>query len=150
MVPVHFLLFLFFINVNNSFKIINYIYRKPHNTLFMGCDYYIEKTLCIRYSDNSSKYINIHRERGYYSDYNNYIIDPDIENSNLTEWEKIKKYHLMPSLIPVLIYTNNTFTDIYASNEYKEILEHQMIYYDAKTWDHIKNIEILEKRYERD
>ena len=147
---VHFLLFLFFINVNNSFKIINYIYRKPHNTLFMGCDYYIEKRLCIHYSDNSSKYININRERGYYSDYNNYIIDPDIENSNLTEWEKIKKYHLMPSSIPVLIYTNNSFTDIYVSNEYKEILEHEMIYYGGKTWDHIKNIEILEKRYERD
>lgn len=147
---VHFLLFLFFINVNNSFKIINYIHRKPHNTLFMGCDYYIEKRLCINYNDNSSKYINIDRERGYYSDYNNYIIDPDIENSNLTEWEKIKKYHLMPSSIPVLIYTNNTFTDIYVSNEYKEILEHEMIYYDAKKWDHIKNIEILEKRYERD
>lgn len=147
---VHFLLFLFFINVNNSFKIINYIHRKPHNTLFMGCDYYIEKRLCINYNDNSSKYINIDRERGYYSDYNNYIIDPDIENSNLTEWEKIKKYHLMPSSIPVLIYINNTFTDIFVSNEYKEILEHEMIYYDAKTWDHIKNIEILEKRYERD
>jgi hypothetical protein len=150
MMAVHFLLFLFFINVNNSFKIINYIHRKPHNTLFMGCDYYIEKRLCINYNDNSSKYINIDRERGYYSDYNNYIIDPDIENSNLTEWEKIKKYHLMPSSIPVLIYINNTFTDIFVSNEYKEILEHEMIYYDAKTWDHIKNIEILEKRYERD
>lgn len=153
MVALYFLLFLFFINVNNSFKIINYIHRKSHNTLFMWCDYYIEKRLYINYNDNSSYCINLHRERAYYCDtdfYNVFNMDTNIENSNLTEWEKIKKYHLTPKSNPIVIYTNHTFTDTDVSNQYKGILEFEMTNIHYKTWNDIKDILVLEKRYERD
>lgn len=148
-----FLSFLFFINLHDSFKIIN-INRINKNRVFMGCDYYIEERLCINYNDNSSYCINLDRRRGYFSDTDIYdddfIMNITIENSNLTNWEKNKQYHLTPTEIPVVIYTNHTFTNIYISNQYKSMLEFEMINNDYKTWDDIKDIEISEERYERD
>jgi hypothetical protein len=47
-----FLQFLFFINLCDSFKIINYFKYKTNNIIYMGCDYYIETNLCINYNDN--------------------------------------------------------------------------------------------------
>jgi hypothetical protein len=56
MIFFKFLYFLFFINVNNSFKLINHFnYRLKNKLLYMGCDYYIENNLCIYYNDNSKK-----------------------------------------------------------------------------------------------
>lgn len=118
----------------------------------MGCDYYIEQRLCIYYNDNTSYCISLDRERGYYSDtdiYDDFIMNSNIENSNLTEWEKNKQYHLTPKTVPLIIYNNHTFINIYVSNQYKAMLEFEMINNDYKTWNDIKDIVILEERYEK-
>jgi hypothetical protein len=108
----------------------------------MWCDYYIEKKIYIYYNDNTSYFISVNKKRGYYTDDNDFIMNTNIENSNLTEWEKVKQYHLTPSITPLIIYNNHSFTNIYVSNEYKALLEYEMIY------DDIKDIVILEERYE--
>jgi hypothetical protein len=115
----------------------------------MGCDYYIENNLCIFYNDNTSNSINLNRERGYYSDYDNFIMSIRDKSNNMSEWEKMKLYHLTPQAIPFLIYSNHSFNNEYLSTQYKDIIEFEMINNDYKTWDDIKNIIILEERYAR-
>lgn len=148
-----FLLFSFFINLCNSFKNINFINRKPYNILFMGCDYYIQQNLIIHFNDNSYGCINLGRERAYYSDidiYNDFIIDNTIENTSLTDWEKIKQYHLKPKSKPLVIYINHTFTHADLSNQYKLMIEHRMKMYGCNRWNDIKDIIVSEERYERE
>jgi len=150
-----FLLLLFSINLHNSlrfFKITN-INRINITKLFMGCDYYIEQNLCITYNDNSCYYINLDKKRGYYSDtdiYDDFIMNTTIENSNLTEMEKNKQYHLTPKTTPFTIYNNHAFTNIDVSNKYKSMLEFEMMHNDYNTWDDIKDIVIVEERYQRE
>jgi len=146
---LNFFTFLLFINLHNSFKIINYIKYKTNNIIYMGCDYYIETNLCINYNDNIRSYINLNRERGYYSDYDNFIMKIRDEANNMSEWEKMKKYHLTPKAIPFLIYTNNSFVHEYLSRQYKEMVEFEIVNNDDKSWDDVKDIVILEERYER-
>ena len=153
MIFIKCLSFLLFINLYNSFKFMNVINHKSTNRIHMGCDYYIEQNLWIYYNDNTCNCIQLSRKRGYYSDtdiYDKYIMNINIENSNLSEWEKIKQYHLTPIRIPILVYSNNTFSTIYLSNKYKEMLESEIINNYYKRWDDIKEIIILEERYERD
>ena len=114
----------------------------------MGCDYYIEYNLCITYNDNTSNYVTLNRERGYYSDYDDFIMSITNENNGISEWEKMKEYHLMPRLSPQIIYSNNTFTNVYVSKQYREKIEIEM--YDFKSWDDIKDVVFLEQRYPRD
>ena len=119
----------------------------------MGCDYYIEQNLCITYNDNSCYYINLDKKRGYYSDtdiYDDFIMNTTIENSNLTEREKNKQYHLTPKTEPFTIYNNHAFTSIDVSNKYKAMLEFEMRHHDYNAWDSIKDITIVEERYERE
>ena len=119
----------------------------------MGCDYYIEKNLCITYNDNSCYFINLEKERGYYTYidmYDDFIINTTIENSNLTEREKNKQYHLTPKTKPFTIYKNHDFTNIDVSNKYKAMLEFEMMHHDYNVWDDIKEIVIVEERYERE
>jgi hypothetical protein len=114
----------------------------------MGYDYYIERNLHIYYNDNSHNYITLNKDRGYYSDENDdFIIIARNENSNKSKWEKTREYYLTPREVPFLIYSNNSFINIYVSNQYKTLLESEMI---NKTWNDIKEIVILEERYERD
>lgn len=125
----------------------NYVNNKLPNTLCMGCDYYIEHQICIHYNNNDYHCINLRRDKGYFSDLqNDFVINMDIENSNLTEWEKIKQYHLTPRAIPFTIYKNNKFVDIYVSDMYKEILESEMVIH---RWGDVKEIVVVEKRYKR-
>jgi hypothetical protein len=145
-----FLQFLFFINLCDSFKIINYFKYKTNNIIYMGCDYYIETNLCINYNDNMRSHINLDRERGYYSGYDNFIMEIRDEANNMSEWEKMKEYHLTPQAVPFLIYTNNSFINEYLSRQYKEMVEFEIVNNDYKTWDVVKDIVILEERYERD
>lgn len=147
-----FLLFSFFINLYNSFRVISFINHKPYNTLFMGCDYYIQQNLIIRFNDNSCGCINLGRERAYYSDidiYNDFIIDKNIETTNLTDWEKIKQYHLQPKAKPLIIYNNHTFTHADLSNQYKLMIQHRMNMYGSNRLNDIIDIIISEERYER-
>ena len=119
----------------------------------MGCDYYIETNLCIFYKDNTSNYVNLIRDRGYFTDCDDFIMNMEqrvsLKNNKMTEWEKIKQFHLLPRTLPIIIYTNHSFTNNYLLNEYKEIIEFEMTNNDYTTWDDIKEIVILEERYEQ-
>lgn len=152
LIKIMFLLpFLFFINVYDSFKIVSYIKHKTNNiAMYMGCDYYIETNLCIYYNDNMRSHINLNRERGYYTDYDSFIMSIRDQANNMSEYKKIKEYHLTPQAIPFLIYTNNSFVNEYLSRQYKEMIEFEIINNDYKSWDDVKDIVILEERYERD
>ena len=86
----------------------------------MGCDYYIEENLYIRYNDDTSNCIKLGRDRGYYYDvHDDFIMNMKYETENMTEWEKIKQYHLEPKAKPYLLYTNNSFTNMDVSDRYK-------------------------------
>ena len=148
---LRFLPFLFFINLYDSFKIVSYIKHKTNNiAMYMGCDYYIETNLCINYNDNMRSHINLNRERGYYSGYDNFIMEIRDQANNMSEWEKMKEYHLTPQAVPFLIYTNNSICNEYLSRQYKQIIEFEIVDNDYRTWDEVKDIVILEERYERD
>jgi len=140
--------FLLFINLLNGFN--PNIIHKSNNRIFMGCDYYIEKNLCIYYTDDSSYCLTLERERGYYSDYDDFIIDMMDNSEKISEWEKMKECHLIPREMPTVIYANNTFSNIYVANEYGRMIESQIINNHCKTWDDVKEIVILEERYPRD
>ena len=131
-------------------KNMNKVNYKINNRIYMGCDYYIEHNLRIYYNDETYNYINLNRERGYYSDYDDFIMNIRNEASGISRMEKMKQYHLTPRALPFLIYTNNTFINTYVSDQFKEMLEFEIINHDYKTWDDIKEIVILEERYERD
>jgi hypothetical protein len=121
-----------------------------NNKLYMGCDYYIEHNLRIYYNDNNIYTINLNRERGYYSDYDDFIMNLRNEANGISTREKMKEYYLTPKAIPFLIYTNHSFVNTYVSDKYKAQLEFEMMNNDYKTWNDIKDIVILEERYERD
>jgi len=128
----------------------------------MGCDYYIEQNLYIHYNDNSVEYINVEREKAYYTDmrdnlniineeeYDINLLDyTEIYNNLKLEWNKIKQAHLEPKELPLVIYINHTFINEYLSNKYSHRLEFEMINNDYKTWDDIEKIILSEERYER-
>jgi len=120
------------------------------NKIFMGCDYYILQNLYIYYNDHSFHYINLHRDRGYYSQiFDDFIMNTISKDDSISKWKKIKNFHLEPRAVPFLIYNNNSFNNIYLSNKYKEIIDFQ-INNNNKTWDDIKEIVIIEERPERD
>lgn len=132
-----FFLTFFFLFVNaDSFKMINHANRKLNQNAFIGCDYYIEKRLCIFYNDNSYYCMNLQRERGYY----------DFMDSNLTQPEKIQKY-LTPNSTQT-VYTNHKYINVHEENKYQAMVEYEMIHMD-KNWDNVKNITVYEMRYER-
>jgi hypothetical protein len=159
--------FLYLIELSNSFNFVKSNSRIYKLNIYMGCDYYIEQNLYIHYNDNSVEYINVEREKAYYTDMrdNLNIINEEhdsIEYTNLQrdkyteiynnlklEWEKIKQAHLEPKEPPLLIYINHTFINEYLSNKYSHRLEFEMINNDYKTWDDINKIILLEERYER-
>ena len=134
------LLLLFSINLYHSFKITSYVNSQYHNKLFMGCDYYIEKRLCIFYNDKSCYCMNLKTERGYYMNINT-------QSSNLTEWEKIQKYHLTPK-DPLIIYTNRSYINEYVEKKYQPMVEFEMIHNIDQNWCDIKDIVVYEERYE--
>ena len=146
--------FLFFAHLYNSFKNgRHFTLGHSDHRIKMGCDYYIEQNLWINYNDKSRSYINLHRERGYYYD----IRDEDFDNGLLANYrdtsdsllEKLKKYHLRPKTEPFVIYANHTFTNVEYSHKYQAMLEFEMINHDYKTWDDIKEIVIVEERFQR-
>ena len=162
--------FLYFIELSNSFNFIKYklnsrIY-KSNNKIYMGCDYYIEQNLYIHYNDDSVEYINIERERAYYTDMrddlniiNEYDDEYDLNlqtadytkiyNNLKSKWGKIKQAHLEPKEQPLLIYINHTFINEYLSKKFSHRLEFEMINHDYKTLNDIEKIILLEERYER-
>jgi 3-dehydroquinate dehydratase len=116
----------------------------------MGCDYYIEKNLYIYYIDNSINYINLKKDRGYYYEITDDMVDIDFDAPSEQVRQRLKERHLEPVEMPCLIYSNHNFINDNVSNKYKMILEYEMMNHDYKTWDDIKNIVVMEERYERD
>lgn len=142
--------FLLFINSYDSLFIGINKY-KPMNKLVMGYDYYVEKNLYIYYKDNSIQSLNVKKDKRYY-----YELDRDRElNISSTDScneirEKLKKYHLEYVEPPVLVYSNNSFTNAELSKRYKMILEYEMTNHDYKKWDDIKDVVLMEERYQRE
>lgn len=139
--------FLYLIELSNSFNFIKY---KSNSKIYMSCDYYIEQNLYIHYNDDSIEYINLQRDRAYYTDIrdNLNIINGDDDSNEDIKWKKIKQAHLEPREPPLLIYSNHTFINEYLSNKYKHRLEFEMINNDYKTWNDINKIILSEERYE--
>jgi hypothetical protein len=108
----------------------------------MGCDYYIDKSLYIYdYQDKTLSYINLEKSRGYYW----YYKDED-------EWdydfEAYKKNILEPSMEPIIIYNNNTFTKLSFEKKYEKLIDYELKI-SNKTWEDINKIIKIEERYER-
>ena len=142
-----FLSFIFFINLYDSLKFINFINRKLTNKVNMGCDYYIENNMYIYYNDNTCNYINLKRYREYYCEI--YDDDLNFDSKKTDKLKKIKNYYLENRKNPSIIYTNNSFINISIMNSYKEMLDFEISNNDNKTWKDVKEIVILEERYEK-
>lgn len=144
----YFLLFCF-INLCNSFTLINkkyYIKRTCIHKLNMGCDYYIDKDLQIYYyNDIIFSSINLQRERGYYWFIS--VLDED-EDGYETELARYKEQILQPIMEPIVIYSNNSFNKVSFENKYTKIIESELKIFN-KTWNDVKKIMKIENRFER-
>jgi hypothetical protein len=133
---------------NNNYKNYKNNYK---NTLNMGCDYYIEKNLYIYYKDNTINYINLKKDKGYFYEIH-YDMGFDLSLYKSSEEAKriLKEYHLKPAEMPLLIYSDDKFTNVDLSKKYKSTVDYEIRIHDYKTWDDIKSIVLMEERYERD
>ena len=148
----NYFLFVCFINLCNSFTLINkqirpnFLSRDYRNKLNMGCDYYIDKNLHIYdYNDKEISSINVEHERGYYWFMS--VLDED-EDGYDVELAQYIKDTLTPSMKPIVIYSNNTFNKLSFENKYKKIIEDE-IKICNKTLNDVKKILKIEDRYER-
>ena len=148
----NYFLFFCFINLYNSFTLINkqirsnFLSRDYRNKLNMGCDYYIDKNLHIYdYNDKEISYINVEHERGYYWFMS--VLDED-EDGYDAELAQYIKDILTPTIKPIVIYSNNTFNKLSFENKYKKIIEDEIKIFN-KTLNDVKKILKIEYRYER-
>jgi len=107
----------------------------------MGCDYYIVKVLHIYYNENDYLEIELERERCYYF----YSCDSDEENYEEQINEYIKDI-LTPKMKPIILYSNNNFTNSSFEIKYKTIVVDE-INRNNKQWCDIHKIIKVEKRY---
>jgi hypothetical protein len=149
----NYVLFFCFINLCNSFTVINkqirpyFLSRDCRYKLNMGCDYYIDKNLNIYdYNDKIISYINLERERGYY--WFTSMLDED-EDGYDAEVAQYKKNKLTPKMKPIVIYSNNTFNKLSFENKYKKTVENELKIV-RKTWNDVNKIIKIEDRHERD
>jgi len=138
------ILLVLFFTLYSSFK----SYSRKSHKLFIGCDYYIEKRLCIFYNDKSCYCMNLKREIGYYTEHEDFIMKINTRNRNLTEWEKIQKHHLRPKESTLIIYTNRSYINEYVEKKYQPMVEFEMIHNIDQNWCDIKDIVLYEQRYE--
>ena len=149
---LNYFLFISFINLYNSFSLINQKYhnnfltRNYKHKINMGCDYYIDKDLHIYdYNNIIFSYINLDKKKRYYWFVS--ILDED-EDGYEEEYIKYKENILEPCMKPLLIYSNNTFIKVSFENKYKKIIENDLNIYN-KTWNDVDKIIKIENRYER-
>lgn len=110
----------------------------------MGCDYYIIKSLVIRFEDDTTSYVELERERGYYGwDYDE--DEPDYQEKVAAYKERL----LTPRMEPIVIYENNGFANSILETKYKLSVEDELKEQD-KTWCSIVDIVKMEQRYERE
>ena len=148
----NYFLFVCFINLCNSFTLLNkqitpnFFSRGCRNKLNMGCDYYIDKDLHIYYyNDTKISYINLEHERGYYWFISTLDEDEDGYDDELTEY---KNQILEPSMKPIVIYSNNTFNKLCFENKYKQFIETDIKIFN-KTLNDVNKIIKIENRYNR-
>lgn len=112
----------------------------------MGCDYYIIKLLRIYYNDSGNDYLEleIHRERGYFDDYQ---FDEDADDFEDKLNDHIKEV-LTPKVEPIVIYSNNRFNKSSCESKYKTRVENE-INKDGKNWSDLNKIVKVEERRER-
>lgn len=131
---INYFLLIYFIKYCNSF-----IYKNNRYTLSMSCDYYIDQDLHIYdYNNLIFSYINLKDERAHYK-----------FNSKLDDDNEVS-YHMKQTLKlvikPVIIYSNNSFTQLYFENKYKQIIQNDLIQ-SNKTWKDINKIMKVEHRH---
>ena len=148
---LNYFLFICFINVCNSFTLINtkyfptFLSRDCRHKLNMGCDYYIDKNLELYdYNDTMFSYINLEHERGYY--WFSSLLDED-EDGYDTELAQYIKHILEPNMKPIVIYSNNTFNKLSSENKYKKIIEDDLTFFNM-TLNDVSKIIKKENRYE--
>jgi len=139
-------LLFFFINLCNSFSLnkknIDIFSSRPKLKFKMGCDYYIDKSLYIyNYKDNLLSYINLEKIKGYYW----YDIDEDDPDY---DFEAYEEETLKPSMEPILIYINNTFSKLSFKQKYEKLIEYELKICN-KTWEDVNKIIKKEERYKR-
>ena len=107
MLIFNYFLFVCFINLCNSFSLINkqitpnFFSRYRRNKLNMGCDFYIDKDLHIYdYNDIEISYINVEHERGYYGYISTLDEDEDGYDDKVAQY---KNQILEPSMKPIVI-----------------------------------------------
>ena len=119
----------------------------------MGCDYFIEKFLEIKFVNTMSYFtIDLEIERGYYS----FSLDEDDPMYD----EKYKEYvekTLEPGMEPILIYDSDQFVTKKLENKYRSHIEQELERYNnsrslvqRKEWKDIREIVKREVRYERE
>jgi hypothetical protein len=113
----------------------------------MGCDYYIDKNLCV-YDQNDIQisYINIEHERCYYNFVS--LLDED-EDGYETEFSTYIENLLNKEMKPIVIYGNNTFNKLSSEIKYKRMIEEEIKLFN-KSWNDISKIIKTEYRYERE
>jgi len=146
MIILNYMLFIFFINLCNSFTMIN-TKISPINRLNMGCDYYIDKDLHIyNHNDKIFSYISLEHERGYYFFISSLDEDEDGYNAELTQYIQNT---LEPKMKPIIIYCNNSFTKVSFEIKYKNIIEDELDLFN-KTLNDVSKIIKIENRYNRE
>jgi chromosomal replication initiation ATPase DnaA len=112
----------------------------------MGCDYYIDKDLEI-YDSNDKMFssINLEHEKRYY--WFSTLLDED-EDGYDTEYAEYIKQTLEPTMKPIVIYSDNSFTKLSFENKYKKLIENE-IKICNKTFNDVSKILKIEHRYER-
>ena len=150
---LNYFLLICFINLCNSFtKQINkkycpnFISRQCSYKLNMGCDYYIDKDLCIYdFNNEILSRINLEKIKAYFWFFS--VLDQDDDGYDIEHAEYIEKT-LEPSMEPIAIYSNNTFIKLSFENKYKEMIEDELNIFN-KTLNDVNKIIKIENRYKR-
>jgi hypothetical protein len=97
----------------------------------MGCDYYIDTFLCI-YCNSDTKPINLdlNHQKGYF-----FFPDDLIEE----EYKKEKKAIFESEIKPIIIYSNNDFSNSDYKDMYIHLINYKIMGF-GKCWDDIKTI----------
>jgi hypothetical protein len=143
MVSLKSLLLFSFISLYNTF-LTNFNIPNPNKlkyNLNMGCDYYIDKSLYFYDFENIQfTFIHLERDRGYYS----YYKDEDEPNYDF-DYQLYKLKTLTPSMEPIVIYSNYSFSNLSFEQKYKKLIEHELNNCNKK-WN---DINIIIKKEER-
>ena len=111
----------------------------------MGCDYYILKVLKISYKNATESYIELDRQRMYYS------YDPvcDSDDSDYeSNYERYTDSLLKVTFVPICIYSDDSFKNERIEEKYRQVIHAHLI--DRKcTYDDILDIYKAEIRHTR-